>query len=154
MVVKSRTRAATREGEVQLEPDLELVLDMLRRLSYEAGLTPTVEQRLIELALGLSNKGIASKHGISVNTVKTQVKTLLRAFDLDCRHEIEHAVRGALGRLQGGLHARSVEVVLRLCLDNRLSISQERIPAQVCFDDRGAKLRTVAAVSGGMRRKQ
>lgn len=96
------------------ERDLAEVLAMLVRLSNEAGLTPALERCLIDLGLGLSNQDIASKHGITVNTVKTEVKTLYRELDLDCRHEISRAVRRAQLRLQGGARVEHVEAILRV----------------------------------------
>ena len=106
-----RDTAADRDG------DLALVLRMVAKLGGEAGLTPALERRFQELALGLSNQEIAVEHGITVNTVKTQVRTLLRILDLDCRHEIVHAVRGAQARLQERMPCQQVEALLRLTLE-------------------------------------
>lgn len=97
--------------------DLRFVLQMLAKLGRRSGLTPALQQRLIELGMGLSNREVAMKHGITVNTVKTQVRILLRMLDLDCRHEIAHAVRGALARLQDGVPVEQVEAILRLNLE-------------------------------------
>ncbi len=89
---------------------------MLVNLSDEAGLTIALRRCLIDLGLGLSNQDIATKHEITVNTVKTETKALYRTLDLDCRHEVSRAVRRARLRLQRGMRPEDVEAILRLGL--------------------------------------
>ena len=86
----------------------------LLRLSDEVRLTTALRSRLIDIACHRSYKEIAVRHDITVNTVKTQVRDLLRALGLDCRHEIEHAIRSAERRLQNGASEELILTFLRL----------------------------------------
>lgn len=104
------------EGHVRLDQhdnDVKLVLRALAKLGREVRLTPTLERRLFELGLGLSNQEIATRNGITVNTVKTEVRTLFGKLDLDCRHEIQRAVRRTLVSLERGMEAEEVEGAVR-----------------------------------------
>jgi DNA-binding NarL/FixJ family response regulator len=82
-----------------------LVQEALRRIARGAGLTPCLETRLLEVADGLTYDQIARRHGISVNTVKTEVRALLQALGMHCHHEIEDAVTAARARADDGATA-------------------------------------------------
>lgn len=51
-------------------------------------LTPRETDIIGLIALGLSNKEIAVKLDIAVNTVKVHVKNILRKLELDCRGKL------------------------------------------------------------------
>jgi len=93
------------------------VLLALNRIARDARLTPCLETRLIEVAAGLTYREIARSHGISVNTVKTEVRALLQALGSHCRHEIEDAVTAARARAQDGTTAEDLYQFLRLRLE-------------------------------------
>jgi DNA-binding NarL/FixJ family response regulator len=81
------------------------VQESLRRVAREARLTPVLETRLLEIAEGLTYDQIARWHGISLNTVKTEVSALLRALGARCCHEIQDAVTAARARADDGASA-------------------------------------------------
>jgi DNA-binding NarL/FixJ family response regulator len=85
-----------------------LVQVSLRRIARRAGLTACLETRLAEIAAGLTYQEIARRHGISVNTVKIEVRALLQALGTHCRHEIEDAVTAAREREEDGATADEV----------------------------------------------
>jgi DNA-binding NarL/FixJ family response regulator len=70
--------------------------------------------RLIEIAECSTYEDIARKHGISVNTVKTEVGLVLRALGVRCRHQIEEAVRAAQSRAEAGATVEQICRFLRL----------------------------------------
>ena len=67
------------------------VIVVLTKLGRRHGLTLTLQDRLLELACGASNVEIARKHGISLNTVKTEVAAVLLMLNCRCRHQLELA---------------------------------------------------------------
>jgi DNA-binding NarL/FixJ family response regulator len=83
-------------------PQESLVQESLGRIARDAGLAQCLETRLLEIAEGLTYAQIAHRHSISVNTVKTEVRALLRALGAHCRHEIEDAVAAARSRAEDG----------------------------------------------------
>ncbi len=89
----------------------------LWRVVHEAGLTPCLEARLTEITAGLTYEEIARRHGISVNTVKTEVRALLQSLGAHCRHEIEDAVRAAQLRADDGATTDDLYGFLRLRLE-------------------------------------
>jgi len=92
-----------REGmRVSRAPQNSLVQEALGRIARDAGLTPALEARLIEIAAGLTYREIARRNRISVNTVKTEVRALLHALRAHCRHEIEDAAATAQARADDG----------------------------------------------------
>jgi DNA-binding NarL/FixJ family response regulator len=93
------------------------VQQAFQRIARHAGLTPCLEARLIEIAAGLTRGEIARRHGISVNTVKTEVRALLRAVGAHCRHEIEDAVTAARARAEDGATAEELYRFLLLRLE-------------------------------------
>lgn len=86
----------------------------LTQISDELGLTVALRCRLLDLASGLTYEGISRKHGITVNTVKTEIRQLLRRLGLYCRHEIDHAVDSAEVRIDAGASEAHVLTFLRL----------------------------------------
>ncbi len=87
----TRLASAKSDGE-SLAREQDYVLQVaLRRLGREMGLTPVLEDRLVEVAAELKNRDIADRNGITVNTVKTEIRQILRVFDLCCRHQISRA---------------------------------------------------------------
>jgi len=86
----------------------------LRLIARDYGLTRTLEKRLVEIAQGLTNSQIAQRHGISNNTVKTQVRQLLRQLALGSRREIENAARAAAQRADNGASQQAIGAFLRL----------------------------------------
>ena len=97
--------------------DNSLVQEALGRIARDAGLTPALETRLLEIAEGLTYDQIARRHGISVNTVKTEVRVLLQALGAHCRHEIEDAVSAARARAEDGTTAEELYRFLLLRLE-------------------------------------
>jgi DNA-binding CsgD family transcriptional regulator len=95
----------------------EAVRQALERVASEAGLTACVHARLLEIAAGLTYREIARRHGISVNTVKSEVRTLLAALRAHCRHEIEDAATAARVRAEGGASAEELYRFLLLRLE-------------------------------------
>lgn len=69
-----------------LLPGVESALLAIARRS---GMTDCLQQRLIELAAGLTYKEIADAHSIAVSTVKSEVSMLLAVLGVRCRHQIE-----------------------------------------------------------------
>lgn len=64
------------------------LIDLKRRRGRAtSGNAPTAAERetLRDVKLGLTNKEIASKRGVSVNTIRTQVSSLLRKSGLESR---------------------------------------------------------------------
>lgn len=82
-----------------LLPGVESALLAIARRS---GMTDCLQQRLIELAAGLTYKEIADAHSIAVSTVKSEVSMLLAVLGVRCRHQIEAAVRAAENRERMG----------------------------------------------------
>ena len=100
-----------------VSPPSETVQQALQRIARDARLTPCLETRLIEVAAGLTYREIARGHGISVNTVKTEVRALLQALGEHCRHEIEDAVTAARARAEDGATAEELYRFLLLRLE-------------------------------------
>lgn len=98
-------------------PQSPLVQESLGRIARGARLTPTLETRLLEIAEGLTYDQIARRHGISVNTVKTEVRALLQALGAHCRHEIEDAATAAQARADDGATADDLYRFLLLRLE-------------------------------------
>ena len=93
------------------------VQQTLQRIARHAGLTPCLEARLLEITAGLTYREIARRHGISVNTVKTEVRALLQALGARCHHEIEDAVTAARARAEDGATAEELYRFLLLRLE-------------------------------------
>ena len=89
-------------------PQDSLVQEALRRIARGAGLTPCLETRLTEIAAGLAYREIARRHGISVNTVKTEVRALLHMLGVDCCREIVAALTAAERRAEDGATAEEL----------------------------------------------
>jgi DNA-binding CsgD family transcriptional regulator len=93
----------------------DAVQQPLRGIARDVRLTPVLEQRLFEVAGGLSNHQIADAHNITVNTVKTEIRLLLSLLGgLGCRHQIADAVKAACLRAEAGATAEEVRAFLRL----------------------------------------
>lgn len=86
----------------------------LARIADDTPLTPTLRVRLTDLASGLTYHGISQQYGISMNTVKTEVRQLLARLGLYCRHEIDHAIEAAELRAEAGASADHLDRFLRL----------------------------------------
>ncbi len=91
-----------------------LVERVLLALADDAGMTLTLETRLLEVARGLSYRQIADLHDISLNTVKTQVNSVLGSMGVSCCHEIRDASTAAGSRAQAGDSRDEVARFLRL----------------------------------------
>jgi DNA-binding NarL/FixJ family response regulator len=100
-----------------VSPPGEAVQQALRRIANDAGLTPCLEARLIEIAAGLTYREIARSHGIAVDTVKTEVRALLQSLGAHCRHEIEDAVTAARARAEDGATTEELHRFLLLRLE-------------------------------------
>ena len=85
-----------------------------RRVAEDARLTRVLELRLFEIAEGLRYKEIAGKHGLSMNTIKTEARSLYRAIGVRCRHEVEGAINAAIWRSEAGAAGEELYGVLRL----------------------------------------
>ncbi len=90
------------------------VYDALRRVAEDARLTRVLELRLFEIAEGLRYEEIAGKHGLSMNTIKTQARGLYRAIGVRCRHEVESAIDAAIWRSEAGATVEELYRFLRL----------------------------------------
>jgi len=77
-------------------------------------LTPALTQRLLEVARGLSQRQISGLHGVSHNTVKTQVNAVLASLGASCCHEVRDAARAACTRAQAGATEEEILAFLRL----------------------------------------
>src|SRR5450759_1622748 len=89
----------------------------LTTLAMRSGLSPALTVRLREVAAGLTNSEVAAAHGISINTVKTQVAQLLGALHVSCRHEIQDAVAAACHRAKRGATTPEILAFLILRLE-------------------------------------
>lgn len=74
----------------------------LSQVSKDADLTPTLAVRFAEIAAGMSNAQIAERHGLTVNTVKTEVSHVLAAVGVMSRTAIRSAFEAAAGRADAG----------------------------------------------------
>ncbi len=90
------------------------VAQALLRVAHEERLTPALRARLFDIAHGFSYGDIALHNDISVNTVKTEVRHLLRSLGVRCRHEIEHAVEAAEVRTAEGALEDHIHLFLRM----------------------------------------
>lgn len=97
-----------------LQEGLDNHAEALKRIGKDAGLTPVLQARLMELAGGLRYEEIALRHHISMNTVKTEARSLYRAIGVRCRHEIEGAIEAALWRQNAGATTDDLYEFLRL----------------------------------------
>ncbi len=73
----------------------------LRTVAKRHHLSAILEERLVEIGGGLSYRDIATRHGLSENTIKNEARNLLAIFDLECRHLIDAAVQAASTRFEG-----------------------------------------------------
>ncbi len=88
----------------------DLVDRALLAIADDRDLAPALKARLCEAATGLSYRQIAGMHGVSLNTVKTQMRTLLGCLGVSCCHEIADAARAAHARAQAGATAEEVSM--------------------------------------------
>jgi len=95
----------------------EAVRQALQRIAHDACLTPCLEARLLEIAAGLTYREIARRHGVSANTVKSEVRGVLQALGAHCRHEIEDAVSAARLRAEERATAEELYPFLLLRLE-------------------------------------
>ncbi|MCH8815082.1 MAG: hypothetical protein IH957_08325 [Chloroflexi bacterium] len=102
--------AADRLRQTQLSTTVE---QALLRVADEARLTRVLRQRLIDIARGATYRDIAVSYEISINTVKTEIRHLLRRLGILCRHEIDHAVQSAEARTTDGASAEHIHLFLR-----------------------------------------
>ena len=91
-----------------------LVEEGLLALAGEAGMTPALVTRFLEVARGLSYRQMSQLHGISLNTVKTQVGHALASMHVRCCHEIQDTARAARSRAEAGANKEQVLSFLRL----------------------------------------
>ena len=105
-------------GTPSIGRDIALVLTAL---ASRRRLTPTLQERLLEIASGANNAEIATKHGISLNTVKTEVAGVLLMLHCRCRHQLELAARVAGSELGAGgdREAIATQVERYLGLDSK-----------------------------------
>jgi len=94
-----------------------LVESALLALAADAGMTPTLKTRLLEVASGFPHRRIAELHGISLNTVKTQINAMLESMGASCCHEIRDDAVAASARFQNGAREDDVTEFLRLRLE-------------------------------------
>lgn len=104
------------QGSDSLGRPPEAVLEALRCIGKRQGLTPVLELRLLDVAEGLSNKEIACRYEISINTVKTEVAQLLSLLQLHSRHEIHGATVAAARHFAAGASGSQLEAFLSLRL--------------------------------------
>jgi DNA-binding CsgD family transcriptional regulator len=78
------------------------VTHVLTRIGTDAGLTPVLRQRLLEVAVGRTYVEISQRNDISINTVKTEVSGLLHSLQVSCRHAIEDAYNAGVLRAEAG----------------------------------------------------
>ncbi len=90
------------------------VYHALRRVAEDARLTRVLELRLFEIAEGLRYEEIAGKNGLSINTIKTEARSLYRAIGVRCRHEVEGATNAAISRSEAGATAEDLHRFFRL----------------------------------------
>lgn len=96
-------------------PELSATVEQaLLRVADEARLTRILRQRLIDIAQGATYSDIAVSYEISINTVKTEIRHLLRRLGVLCRHEIDHAVQSAEARTTHGASAHHIHLFLRM----------------------------------------
>lgn len=98
-------------------PGDDVVLSALRVLAERHRLSPTLEERLIEIGAGLAYRDIAARHGLSENTIKNEARYLLEILGLNCRHLIDSAVRAASIRFQDTAEIEPVIQFLELRLE-------------------------------------
>ncbi len=91
-----------------------LVEGVLLAIAADAGMTPALKTRLVEVASGLSYRRIAELHGISVNTVKTEINAMLGSLGASCCHEIRDAWVAACARVQAGAGEGEIRKFLSL----------------------------------------
>ncbi len=70
--------------------------------------------QLIDIAQGATYSDIAVSYELSINTVKTEIRQLLRRLGVLCRHEIDHAVQSAEARTMDGASADHIDLFLRM----------------------------------------
>lgn len=90
--------------------------DIVSRTEFEAGvlalcrqrsLSPVLQIRLAQLGSGLSNAEITAASSVSINTVKSELKTLFRQLGIEGRSEVRAAFRASR-------HGRDRDEVRRL----------------------------------------
>lgn len=86
----------------------------IERMCIQYGLTRAQRERLLDIAAGRTYEKMSEVHRISMNTVKTEVRQLLRSIGVSCRHEIERAVRSAELRAGEGATAEQIQAFLQL----------------------------------------
>ena len=106
--------AIGRASPENLAKPTEVVREVLRAIGTKRGLSPALQQRLLDISEGLTNKQIAQRHEISVNTVKTQVTDLLGSFALRSRQEIRGAAEAATRAAAAGASVSQLETFLAL----------------------------------------
>lgn len=95
-------------------PDDPLVFAALDRIAAGSGLSATLCVRLRELAYGWTYEEIGKHHGITRNTVKTEVHNVLRSLDITCGHQIQDAVRAAAERARSGEGGEGIYAFLKM----------------------------------------
>jgi DNA-binding CsgD family transcriptional regulator len=91
-----------------------LVEDALLAVASDGGMTPVHTTRLLEAARGLSYRQIADLHGVSLNTVKTEMKSVLGSLRASCCHEIRDASMAAKARVRAGASEDEITEFIRL----------------------------------------
>jgi DNA-binding NarL/FixJ family response regulator len=90
---------------------------VLLSLAAAAAMTPTLTERLVEVANRLSYREIAALHGISMNTVKTEINAILGSLGASCCHEIRDASVAASARVDAGANEDEIRTFLKLRLE-------------------------------------
>jgi DNA-binding NarL/FixJ family response regulator len=85
-----------------------MVHDALRAIAKDRRLSPVLEQRLFDLAVGMSYRDMSDAYGISMNTVKTEVRFVLRNVGVACSHELQSAFASAAIRAHEGATAQEI----------------------------------------------
>lgn len=106
--------SSRRPPEAAASNGFAAVYHALGRVAEDARLTRVLELRLFEIAEGLRYEEIAGRHGLSMNTIKTQARSLYRAMGVRCRHEVESAIDAALWRSKAGATVEDLYTFLRL----------------------------------------
>jgi DNA-binding CsgD family transcriptional regulator len=92
----------------------QLVERALLILAAEAGMTAALKSRLLEVARGLSYRQMAELHGISINTIKSEIRTKLGLLGTTCCHEIRDASVAARAQAQAGAGEDDIRTFLSL----------------------------------------
>jgi len=76
---------------MSLELNHSLLHVVLEDFSTGWHLTPTLARIFVEVGSGLTNRQIADRNDVTINTVKTEVSHLLAALSIESRAEIRAA---------------------------------------------------------------